>query len=168
VGKKKHETTAGTPAILAVKKAGVAYEIHTYDHDPRESHHVGFGREAAAQLGLEPAAVFKTLMIQVDGHLACAVVPVTGSLSLKAAAQALGGKKAQMADPAEAEKATGYVVGGISPLGQKKRHPTLIDQSAEGLAMVYVSGGGRGLNIGIGPADLARLTGARFAPIAAD
>jgi Cys-tRNA(Pro)/Cys-tRNA(Cys) deacylase len=121
--------------------------------------------EAAEALKLDPATVFKTLLAEVDGTSTVAIVPVTGQLDLKGLAAARGGKRARMMDVAAAERMTGYVAGGISPLGQRKALPTVIDASAEGLATVYVSGGQRGLDIGIAPADLLRLTGATYAPI---
>jgi Cys-tRNA(Pro)/Cys-tRNA(Cys) deacylase len=124
--------------------------------------------EAAEALDLDPATVFKTLLAEVDGASTVAIVPVTGQLDLKGLAAARGGKRARMMEVAAAERMTGYVAGGISPLGQRKALPTVIDASAEGLATIYVSGGQRGLDIGIAPADLLRLTGATYAPIAAD
>jgi Cys-tRNA(Pro)/Cys-tRNA(Cys) deacylase len=167
VGKKKSDQTAGTPAIVALRRAGVAHQVLSYEHDARESHRTGFGREAAGALGLDPALVHKTLLADLDGRLVCAVVPVTGNLSLKGLAAALGGKKAVMADPAAAERSTGYVVGGISPLGQKRALPTVIDAGAEGAATIIVSAGARGLSVELSPTDLATLTKATFAPIAA-
>jgi len=155
--------TSGTPAILALDAAGVTYRLHEYEHDPRTD--LGFGLEGAEKLGIEPHRIFKTLMALVDGKLACGIVPVSGTLNLKALANACGGKKATMAQPAQAEKATGYVVGGISPLGQKTAHPTVIDSSALEFDTVLVSGGRRGLDIEISPTDLQTLIGATFAPI---
>jgi len=155
--------TSGTPAILALEAAGVNFRVHEYEHDPRTD--LGFGLESAARLGIEPERIFKTLMVMVDGHLACGIVPVSGKLSLKALASACGGKKADMAQPAQAERATGYVVGGISPLGQKTAHPTVIDSSAQNFETILVSGGRRGLSIEVSPADLQTLTHAVFAPI---
>jgi Cys-tRNA(Pro)/Cys-tRNA(Cys) deacylase len=154
----------GTPATALLDKQKVAYELHAYEHDPR---HESYGLEAAEALGIAPERVFKTLVADVDGTLAVGVVPVTGQLDLKALAAAVGGKKAKMADVAAAERATGYVAGGISPLGQKKRLPTVVDASAQGLPTMFCSGGRRGLEIELAPADLARLTGATFAAIAA-
>ena len=116
-------------------------------------------------LGIDPRRVFKTLITRIDGALAVAVVPVTGQLDLKALAHAVGGKKAVMAEPAAAERATGYVVGGISPLGQRQRLPTVIDASAQDHATVFVSGGRRGLDVELAPDDLVRLTGAVVAPV---
>jgi len=152
----------GTPATVALSKAGVDFVLREYAHDPAAP---SYGLEAAEALGADPATVFKTLLAKVDGVLTVAVVPVTGSLDLKALAAARGGKRAEMADPAEAERVTGYVVGGISPLGQRKRLPTVVDASAEDHPAVLVSGGRRGLDVELAPADLARLTGAGFAPI---
>ncbi len=154
----------GTPAILAADRAQVAYTVHEYAHDPRAE---SYGLEAAEALGVEPERVFKTLLAAVDGgRLVVAVVPVTALLDLKAVAAAAGGRKADMAKPADAERATGYVVGGISPLGQKKRLPTFVDASAEGHTTIHVSAGRRGLEIELAPADLIALTGGTVAAIA--
>lgn len=155
----------GTPALVILQRSGVDFSVHTYAHDPAAE---SFGMEAAEALKLDPATVFKTLLAEVDGTSTVAIVPVTGQLDLKGLAAARGGKRARMMEVAAAERMTGYVAGGISPLGQRKALPTVIDASAEGLATVYVSGGQRGLDIGISPADLLRLTGATYAPIAAD
>jgi len=152
----------GTPATVALTKAGIAFTMREYAHDPRAT---SFGLEAAEALGVPAEQVFKTLLADVDGSLAVAVVPVSGQLDLKALARALGGRKAQMADPATAERATGYVVGGISPIGQKRAHPTVVDDSALEHPSVLVSGGRRGLDLELSPADLVRLTGATTAPI---
>lgn len=159
----RRKSPGGTPATVALTRAGVPFTAHAYDHDPTAT---SFGLEAAELLGLPPAQVFKTLLADVDGRLVVGVVPVSGQLDLKALAAAVGGKRATMADPAAAERATGYVVGGISPLGQKRRHPTVVDESALGFDTVYVSGGRRGLDLGLSPADLVRLTGAQTAPVA--
>jgi Cys-tRNA(Pro)/Cys-tRNA(Cys) deacylase len=156
-------STGGTPATVALTRAGIAFTEHVYTHDPAAA---SYGSEAAEVLGLDPARVFKTLFTSVDGRLVVGVVPVSGQLDLKAVAAAVGGKKATMADPAAAERATGYVVGGISPVGQKRAHPTVLDDSAMTLDVVYVSGGRRGLDLGLSPADLLRVTGATLAPIA--
>ncbi|MCV2394020.1 Cys-tRNA(Pro) deacylase [Actinotalea sp. M2MS4P-6] len=156
----------GTPALVALERAGVPHTVHPYDHDAGSD--VGYGLEAAQVLGLEPEQVFKTLMASVDGTLTVAVVPVAGKLDLKALASAVGGKKAAMADPAAAERATGYVVGGISPLGQKTAHPTVLDETIWLFDTVYVSGGRRGLDVGLAPEDLVRLTDAVVADIARD
>lgn len=153
----------GTPATVALTAAGLAFTEHTYTHDPANR---DFGMEAATALGLDPDQVFKTLLADVDGRLVVGIVPVTGKLDLKALAQAAGGKKAVMADPAVAERKTGYIVGGISPIGQKNRHQTVLDETAELWDVVYVSGGRRGFDLGLSPADLIRATGAVIADIA--
>jgi Cys-tRNA(Pro)/Cys-tRNA(Cys) deacylase len=152
-----------TPAVEAAKAAGVPYEVVQYEHDPKAD---SYGLEAAELLGVAPERVFKTLVAKVDGRLAVGIVPVAARLDLKALAAALGGRKAEMADPAEAQRATGYVVGGISPLGQKRRLATALDESAMAQETVYVSGGRRGLEIVLAPADLVRLTDAKVAPLA--
>jgi Cys-tRNA(Pro)/Cys-tRNA(Cys) deacylase len=149
---------------VALDKAGVAFKVHSFEPDSHEDG--GYGLAAARALGLPPERVFKTLMIDVGGKLVCGIVPVSGSLDLKALAGAVGAKKAVMATPADAERATGYVVGGISPLGQKRRHPTVIDASAQGLETMLVSAGARAMDVELAPADLARLTAATYAPIA--
>ncbi len=145
----------GTPATLALTRAGIEFTLHEYHHDPRAG---SFGLEAAEALGLDPARVLKTLVASVDGRLAVAVVPVSGRLDLKALARALGGARATMAEPADAERATGYVVGGISPIGQRRPHPTVVDSSATGHPSVFVSAGRRGLDLELTPADLVRIT----------
>jgi len=153
-----------TPAIRRLEQAGVAFAVHEYAHDPETP---AYGQEAVEALGLSPDAVFKTLLARLDGQrLAVAIVPVSASLDLKALARAAGAKKAAMAEAADAQRATGYVVGGISPLGQKQRLATFLDASAEALERLHVSGGRRGLEIALAPADLQRLTGARLAAIA--
>ncbi len=157
---------AGTPALAALTRGGIPHTVHTYAHDAGSA--VGYGMEAARALGLPADQVFKTLLADVDGTLTVAVVPVTTTLDLKALARAVGGKRATMADPTVAERATGYVVGGISPLGQKHAHPTVLDETAELYDVVYVSGGRRGLDIGLTPADLIALTGATLADIGRD
>jgi Cys-tRNA(Pro)/Cys-tRNA(Cys) deacylase len=148
-----------TPATTRLEKAGVPYRVHAYTHDAGAA----YGPEAAEALGIEPARVFKTLVADVDGALTVAIVPVDAKLDLKALAAAVGGKRAKMAEVAAAERATGYVAGGISPLGQRKRLPTVLDTSAEGFATVFCSAGRRGLEIELAPADLVRLTGAKLA-----
>jgi Cys-tRNA(Pro)/Cys-tRNA(Cys) deacylase len=152
-----------TPALGALARAGVAHHVHTYEHDPAAP---SFGREAAEALGVDPGRVFKTLVARVGEKLVVALVPVLDSLDLKALAAARDAKRAELADPAVAERATGYVVGAISPLGQKKRLATVVDESAGAWATVFCSGGRRGLEIEVAPADLVRLTGAEVAPIA--
>jgi Cys-tRNA(Pro)/Cys-tRNA(Cys) deacylase len=152
----------GTPATVALTKAKVEFTTHAYEHDPAAK---SFGLEAAAALGLAPEQVFKTLLVEVDGKLTVGVVPVDKQLDLKAIAAAAGGKKAVMADPAAAERTTGYVVGGISPIGQKRALPTVVDRTATGHPTVYVSGGRRGLDIGLSPTDLITVTKARTAAI---
>jgi Cys-tRNA(Pro)/Cys-tRNA(Cys) deacylase len=153
----------GTPATVALARAGIAYSAHSYEHDPRAA---SYGLEAAEALGLRPEEVFKTLLAMVDGHAVVAIVPVSGSLDLKALASAAGGRRAELADAATAQRLTGYVLGGISPIGQKRPLPTFVDASAEELATIYVSGGRRGFDIGLAPADLVAATGAAYAPIA--
>ncbi|MDO9497155.1 MAG: Cys-tRNA(Pro) deacylase [Nocardioides sp.] len=147
--------TGGTPATVALTRAGVTFELHEYDHDPRAS---SYGLEAAEALGLAPERVFKTLLADVDGRLTVAVVPVSGQLDLKALARAVGGSKAVMADVSAAQRSTGYVVGGISPVGQKRQLPTVVDESALPHPTVFVSAGRRGLDLELAPADLVRIT----------
>ncbi|KUN39272.1 aminoacyl-tRNA deacylase [Streptomyces longwoodensis] len=159
---RKQQQAGGTPATVALTAAGVDFTVHAYDHDPN---HPSYGEEAAEAMGVSPERVFKTLVADVDGALTVAVVPVAGQLDLKALAAAVGGKKAAMADPALAERTTGYVRGGISPLGQRKKLPTVLDASAGGHATICVSAGRRGLEVELSPADLATLTGATLAPI---
>ena len=154
-----------TPAIRAAKDAGVSVKAYEYRHEPGNTN---YGLEAADALGLDPQRVFKTLLVALNGdqrRLAVAVVPVTGQLDLKAMAAACGVKRVEMADPAHAERVTGYVIGGISPLGQKRRLPTVLDVTLENFATVFVSGGRRGLDIEIAPADLMRLCAASTAMI---
>ncbi|MFD7334726.1 Cys-tRNA(Pro) deacylase [Streptomyces violascens] len=159
---KKKQQSGGTPATVALVNAGTAFTVHAYEHDPSSA---SYGDEAAQALGVTPDRVFKTLVADVDGELTVAVVPVAGSLDLKALASAVGGKRAAMADPAAAERTTGYVRGGISPLGQRKRLRTVLDDSASAHATICVSAGRRGLEVELSPADLAALTGALLAPI---
>ena len=154
---------AATPAVRALERARVAHTLHTYDPEHAEGH--GYGEAAVAALGQDPRQVFKTLVARVDGTLTVAVVPVAGSLDLKALAAVTGGRKATMADPADAERTTGYVLGGISPLGQRKALPTVVDESALDFPTVMVSAGRRGLQVELAPADLVRLTRARTAAI---
>jgi Cys-tRNA(Pro)/Cys-tRNA(Cys) deacylase len=154
----------GTPATGVLARLGIAHTLHPYTHDPRAE---AYGDEAAAALGVAPERIFKTLIASVDGKLACGVVPVAARLDLKALAAAVGGKRAVLAEPAAAARATGYVVGGISPIGQKGRLPVVVDASAEQFDTVYVSAGKRGLQVQLAPADLVRAAAATLAPIAA-
>ncbi|MDP5182665.1 Cys-tRNA(Pro) deacylase [Blastococcus sp. BMG 814] len=154
---------AATPAVRVLEQAEVAHALHPYD--PEHPADQGHGEAAVAALGADPRQVFKTLVTRVDGALTIAVVPVSGTLDLKALAAAAGGRKAAMAEPADAERATGYVIGGISPLGQRKLLPTVVDSSALGFPTVLVSAGKRGLQLELPPAELVRLTRARTAPI---
>lgn len=158
----RKQQAGATRAAAALTRAGVAFTVHAYDHDPAAE---SYGLEAAEALGVDPGRVYKTLMVSVDGRLVVGVVPVTGQLDLKAVAAAVGGKRAAMAAPADAERATGYVVGGISPLGQRRSHPTVVDVRATRHATVFVSGGRRGLDVELDPADLVRLTSAALASI---
>ena len=148
---------------MALTAAGVAFTQHAYEHDPTAR---SFGLEAAEVLGLPAEQVFKTLVVDTGTGLAVAVVPVAGSLDLKATAAAFGVKRVSMADPAAAQRSSGYVLGGISPVGQKRALPTVVDESAELFDVVYVSGGRRGLDLGLSPADLVRVTGAVVADVA--
>jgi Cys-tRNA(Pro)/Cys-tRNA(Cys) deacylase len=152
-----------TPATVALTAAGIHFVEHAYDHDPANRN---FGEEAATALGLDPQQVFKTLMTDVDGRLVVAVVPVTGKLDLGALAAAVQGKRAVMADPAIAQRKTGYLLGGISPVGQKTPLPTVLDETVELFDTVFVSGGRRGFDIELAPADLIAATGATVAAIA--
>ncbi|MBJ7356320.1 Cys-tRNA(Pro) deacylase [Nocardioides sp.] len=154
--------SGGTPATVALARAGVPFRLAAYDHDPRAA---SFGLEAAEALGVDPAVVLKTLLASVDGRLAVGIVPVQAHLDLKALARALDGSRAVMADVADAERATGYVAGGISPFGQKRAHPTVVDESALAHTTVYVSAGKRGLDVAVAPADLVSVTGATTAAI---
>lgn len=164
---KKTKDAVGTPATVLLAAQKVAHTVRAYEHDPRARERgLSYGEEAALALGVEPERVFKTLVADVDGALTVAVVPVDATLDLKALAAAAGGKKAAMADPGAAERATGYVVGGISPLGQRKRLATVVDDSALAFPTVLVSAGRRGVDVELAPGDLVRLTGARTAPIA--
>ncbi|MFF2993982.1 Cys-tRNA(Pro) deacylase [Streptomyces sp. NPDC057950] len=160
---KKQQQSGGTPATVALTAAGVAYTVHAYEHDPA---HPSYGEEAAEAMGVSPDRVFKTLVADVDGALVVAVVPVAGSLDLKALATAVGGKRAAMADPAAAERTTGYVRGGISPLGQRRKLRTVLDASARLHETICVSAGRRGLEVELAPDDLAALTEAVRAPVA--
>jgi Cys-tRNA(Pro)/Cys-tRNA(Cys) deacylase len=158
--------SAPTPAVAALNRAKIAYTLHAYEHDPAAT---GFGEEAVSALRIDPARAFKTLVAEVDGaRLAVGVVPVAGHLNLKAMAAAVGGKKAAMAAVGDAERSSGYVHGGISPLGQRKTLPTVIDASAQQFDTIYVSAGKRGLQMELSPTDLAKAARATFAPIAAE
>jgi Cys-tRNA(Pro)/Cys-tRNA(Cys) deacylase len=152
----------GTTATIALERARIPFTVHEYAHDPR---HDSYGLEASEALGVPPERVFKTLIADVDGRLVTAVVPVAGELDLKALATAVGGKKAAMADATAAERATGYVAGGISPVGQRKRLPVVLDASAMDAATMFCSAGRRGLEIELTPADLARAANAAVAAI---
>jgi Cys-tRNA(Pro)/Cys-tRNA(Cys) deacylase len=152
----------GTTATVALERARIPFTVHEYPHDPR---HESYGQEAAEALGVPAERVFKTLIAEVDGALVAGVVPVGGQLDLKALAAAAGGKKAAMADVTAAERATGYVAGGISPVGQRKRLPVVVDASALAHRTVFCSGGRRGLEIELAPADLVRAAGATVASI---
>lgn len=153
-----------TPAIDLLKKTKADFRVHAYEHDPKTA---SYGLEAAEKLGLDATRVFKTLLVCSEkNELLVAVVPVVGSLDLKALAQAAKVKKVDMADPAAAQRATGYLLGGISPLGQKKRLRTFIDNSAQALPSIYVSAGRRGLEVELTAQVLAERTGASFALIA--
>ena len=151
-----------TPATVALREADIPFIEHAYVHDPAVT---DFGREAADALGVEPDRVFKTLLAEIDGRLVVGIVPVTGKLDLKALATAVGGKKATMADAAVAERRTGYVVGGISPIGQKTAHPTVLDETAQLWDTVFVSGGRRGFDLELSAADLIRATSATVTDI---
>jgi Cys-tRNA(Pro)/Cys-tRNA(Cys) deacylase len=148
---------AVTPAVVALQAAGVAFTVHEYEHDPTVRN---FGLEAATVLGLDPDQVFKTLLVSADGEPAVAIVPVSCQLALKAVGAALGRKRVEMCDPAVAQRVTGYVLGGISPFGQRKQLPTVIDETADLYDTVYVSGGRRGLDLGVAPQDLISLLSA--------
>jgi Cys-tRNA(Pro)/Cys-tRNA(Cys) deacylase len=159
----------GTRAIDVARRAGIAFEVHEYAHDARASLQQGgrgYALEAVEALGIEAARVFKTIVVAVDGRLALAVVPADSEVDLKAAADALGGRKAAIAPAAEAEKATGYVLGGISPLGTRRPLPLVLDESAASFPTIHVSAGRRGLEIELAAGDVVRLTSGRLAPIA--
>ncbi|MFJ2905125.1 Cys-tRNA(Pro) deacylase [Streptomyces sp. NPDC087212] len=160
--KSKRQQAGGTPATVALTTADVPFTLHAYAHDPA---HPSYGEEAAEALGVSPDRVFKTLVAEVDGELTVAVVPVSGQLDLKALASAVGGKRAAMADPVLAERTTGYVRGGISPLGQRKRLRTVVDASASAHPTIYVSAGRRALEVELTPTALTTLTTATLSPI---
>lgn len=166
----KKKAASGTPAVVVLQKAGVPHTLHPYELDKNAAVHQ-YGQEAADALGVSADVIFKTLLADIDGGglavaVAVAVVPVSATLDLKAFAAAVGGKKAQLAEPSVAERTTGYVVGGISPLGQKRALPTVVDASALELDRMYVSAGRRGLQVELAPRDLVRLTSATTAQIA--
>lgn len=157
---------AATPALRALAEAGTEHVVRAYEHDAAAAAAAGgFGAEAAAALGVDAQRVLKTLVVDVDGALAVAVLPVGERLDLKAAAAALGGRRAALADPQRAQRATGYVVGGISPLGQRRALPTVVDAGVVAHASVLVSGGHRGLDVELAPGDLVALTSAVVAPV---
>lgn len=160
--KKAHEAT-GTPALQAVVRAGIPHVLHEHATDVHASGEIG--PESARQMGVDPDRVFKTLIADCSGRLVVGVVPVSHHLDLKALARSVGAKKAQMAAPAVAERSSGYVVGGISPLGQRTVLPTVVDDSAMAQDTIYVSAGKRSLKLEVAPADLVRLLGARVATI---
>ncbi len=159
---KKSRPVGGTPATVALSAAGISFETRAYDHDPQAT---AYGPEAAEALGVDPSRVFKTLLASLDRQLVVGIVPVSGQLDLKALARALGGSKAVMADVAAAERATGYVAGGISPIGQRRSHPTVLDASALEHDTILVSGGRRGFDVEIAPRDLVAITSAVIATI---
>lgn len=163
----RKKATGGTRATEALAAAGIAFDVHEYEHDPGERH---FGDETIELLGLDPARVFKTLLVDTNPGgrpaLAVGVVPVAGMLDLKAIASALGAKRAEMADPKAAERSSGYVVGGISPIGQRTALPTVIDESALGFETIFCSGGRRGLQVELAASSLAAVARAQFARIA--
>lgn len=158
---------SATPATTQLDRLNVAYQLHHYEVHVDDDLDRSYGEAVADEIGVRHGAVFKTLVASVDGELVVAIVPVSGNLSLKGLARALGGKKAAMAEASAAERATGYVVGGISPFGQKKRLPMAIDVTVTDLATVYVSAGRRGLQVSLAPADLVSSLGAIVADIAA-
>ncbi len=156
---------SATPAMVALDDAHVPYVVHAFDHDVAASTDVGYGKAAAAALGVDEARVFKTLLARCDREFVVAIVPVTTTVSLKALASALGVKRCEMAEPTDAQRVTGYVVGGISPFGQKKLLRTVIDESCANFDTIFVSGGRRGLDLEVAPSDLERVLGAARAVI---
>lgn len=160
MAKKKND--AATAATLALSRAKIEFQVHRYEHDPEEHH---FGDETAAALGVDPRRLFKTLVTSCDDRLVVGIVPVAGQLDLKALAATVGAKRAALAEPAAAQRATGYVVGGISPLGQRTALPTVLDASALEWDTILVSGGRRGMQVELAAADLVRLLSASVAPI---
>jgi len=165
-------STTGTRAIELVRRAGVKHRVHQYEPETRHGTARGarpaYGLEAAAALGIAPERIYKTLVVSVDGHLALAVVPVAGELDLKRFARALGGRRAELADATAAERATGYVIGGISPLAPRRALPVVLDAGAAAHRTIFVSAGRRGVQIELAPGDLARLSGAASAHIKRD
>ena len=161
---KKSAAAPTTAATTALTRAGIRFTAHSYAHDPAVT---DFGAEAARELGIEAARVFKTLMVATDAHggFGIGIVPVDAMLDLKALAAALGGKRAELADPRVAERKSGYVVGGISPVGQRTALPTVVDSSAQGFETILVSGGRRGFDVELAPADLLRATGGKYGAI---
>ncbi len=155
----------GTPATIALRRAGVPFTVHTYSHDPRTP---GYGMQAARALAVDAVRVHKTLIASVDGNLVVAVVPVSHTLDLKALTAAVGGKRGSLAGADEATRATGYVIGGISPFGQRRALPTVLDVAAAEHPTVFVSGGRRGMQVEVAPSDLLALTGGTLARIASD
>lgn len=160
---RKNKPGAGTPATVALDRAHITYSLHPYQHDPAAVH---YGEEAAELLGVDPTTIFKTLVVDSGTSLTVAVVPVAGQLDLKAMAAVLVVKKVGLADPQVAARSSGYVVGGISPIGQRTPLTTVIDESARDQELIMVSAGRRGLQVRLAPADLSRVTKGRFAPIA--
>ena len=158
----RRKAGGGTPATVALTRAHIPYQLHAYEHDPRVE---SYGAEAARALGVPAARVFKTLLASLDGELVVGIVPVSGQLDLKALARTLGGSKAAMAEVSSAERATGYVAGGMSPVGQKRIHRTVLDESALSHATIFVSGGRRGLDVELAPQDLVAITSAVTATI---
>ncbi|GAA1125842.1 Cys-tRNA(Pro) deacylase [Arthrobacter flavus] len=156
-------TPPATPATVALSAAGVQFSVRSYAHNPRSG---SYGAEAVEALGVDPGRVFKTLMVDVDGTLTVAVVPVSSTLDLKALAAATGCKRAALADPKRAQRRTGYVLGGISPVGQRQPSPAVVDESALNFASILVSGGRRGFEIELAPVDLIQAISATVAPIA--
>jgi Cys-tRNA(Pro)/Cys-tRNA(Cys) deacylase len=160
-------TGGGTPALTVLERAGVTHRTHPYEAASGAGGHHSYGLDAAEALGLDPRRVFKTLVAEVDGSAVLAMVPVAGTLDLKALAAARGGKKATMADPAAAERLTGYVTGGISPLGTKRRLPVVVDSSALEHPTIFCSAGRRGLQLELAAADLVATASATTASVAA-
>lgn len=156
-----------TPATRALEKAGIAFRVRQYEHDPDAvARGLPYGEEAAAALDLPAGQIFKTILISVDGTPGVVIAPVTSQIQMKRAAQALGGRRASLLDPSDAERLTGYVIGGISPVGQKRRLPTVLDTSAMEYAHVVVSAGRRGVDVELAPTDLVSVTGATVADLA--